>query len=293
MKQDETIRAANPPPESRDDLDRLREYLVRLGGAVVAYSGGVDSSLLMAAAHAALGDRALAVTAYSPTYAPHEREAALALARSVGARHLVIESHELDNPCFQTNPANRCYYCKSELFRELRAIADREGLPVVLDGANADDRADYRPGRIAGRELGVRSPLLELGFDKETVRRLAREMGLPNWNLPAGACLASRIPYGETITPERLNRVAAAEAALRDLGFRVLRVRDHGNLARIELGRDEIEGALAAAARERIQAACAAAGYTFVCLDVAGYRTGAMNEAVPHAEIAAFREVEP
>jgi len=281
----------DPPTERPYEL--LKASLARLGSVLVAYSGGVDSSLLLAAAHDALGDRALAVTASSATYPAHEREAAIALAQSLGARHRLIESQELDDEAFRANPANRCYYCKRELFGKLRAIAEAEGIAVVVDGANADDRSDFRPGRIAGRELGVRSPLLELGFGKETVRQMARERGLPNWDQPACACLASRIPFGETITPTRLDRVGATEAALRALGFRVLRVRDHGNLARIELGRDEIARAAEADARQYIAAACTAQGYTFVCLDLVGYRTGAMNEALPLEQIAGYREVTP
>lgn len=276
-----------------DSYDRLLGHLAGLESILLAYSGGVDSTLLMAAAHDAVGDRALAVTACSLTYPARERHAAMDLARAVGIRHRLIESRELDDPSFQANPVNRCFYCKRGLFRELRALADREGLVTVVDGSNADDRSDVRPGRLAGREYGVRSPLIELGWGKDVVRRLARERGLPNWNQPAGACLASRIPFGEAITPERLGRIAATEAALQTQGFRVIRVRDHGHLARIELELDDAKRVLDPEIREAIVTACVARGYTFVCLDLAGYRTGAMNEALPPEAIAEFREGTP
>lgn len=260
--------------------EQLTSLIAEMGGVVVAFSGGVDSSLVVTAARDALGTRALAVTGCSPTYSADEREQAVALARFLGVRHVLIETHENDDPTYRSNPANRCYYCKRELFKELHEILQREGLSVILDGFNADDRTDFRPGHAAACELNVRSPLNELGLTKADIRRLARERGLPNWDQPACACLASRIPYGEEITPARLQRVAAAEAAIRSLGFRTVRVRDHGTLARIELDRGDIARATEDGLRGHIIGACKPHGYTFVCLDMEGYRTGSMNEVL-------------
>lgn len=275
--------AARPSPvpnETEPPYERLVGHLRRLGSAVVAFSGGVDSSLLLAAARDGLGERALAVTACSPTYPRHEQEQAVSVARLLGARHQLIESHEMDEPHYRANPPDRCYYCKRELFSQLSALAAREGLAVIVDGTNHDDRLDIRPGRKAAEEFGVQSPLAELGFGKDLVREMARERGLPNWQQPACACLASRIPYGQEVESTRLGRVAGAEEAIRKLGFRMLRVRDHGELARIEIASTEIDRAICAETRESLVEACKRQGYTYVSLDLEGYRTGSMNEAL-------------
>jgi pyridinium-3,5-biscarboxylic acid mononucleotide sulfurtransferase len=261
----------------------LKTLLAGMGGCVIGFSGGVDSTLLFAVAAEVLGPRALAVTATSETYPERERREAEALAERIGGRHRVIVSEELDIPEFQDNPPNRCYYCKHELFGKLRAIADQEGLPHVLDGTNVDDRGDHRPGRQAATEIGVRSPLEEVGFTKEDIRRLSRTMDLPTWDKPAFACLSSRFPYGTAITPERVRKVGQAEESLRELGFRVLRVRYHDSVARVELGTEEFAQAVGPL-RDEVGRRVRAAGFTYVAVDLQGYRTGAMNEGLAAAE---------
>lgn len=268
------------PGTPQEAFRRLTEFIGRTGGALVAFSGGVDSSLVLAAARQALRERVLAVTACSPAYPDHEKDRAAAIAQRLAARHEFVDSDEFKDPSYRTNPPNRCYYCKRELFRKLLAVAAREGLPVIVDGSNADDEVDFRPGRAAAKEFGVRSPLAELGFGKSLIRQMAKAQGLPNWDQPACACLASRVPYGQEITPLRLRRVAQSEAALRDIGFRTVRVRDHGTLARIEIPRDEIDRALLFGIHQRLIDACKQQGYVYVCLDLEGYRSGSMNEVL-------------
>jgi pyridinium-3,5-biscarboxylic acid mononucleotide sulfurtransferase len=263
-------------------LDRtLREF----PSLIVAYSGGVDSAYLAYAAHRALGDGALAVTADSASYPERHRNLALRLAREFGFNHLLIRTDEMARPEYRANPANRCYYCKQELYTHLSAIARERGIPVVTDGANADDRGDYRPGRQAAREFGVRSPLDEADLSKDDIRELSRRAGLPTWDEPASACLSSRIPYFSEVTDAKLRMIELAENVLRDMGFRICRVRHHDTIARLELGRDEIARALEPEIADTIDRELRAIGYAHVTVDLRGYRLGSLNDALRLREV--------
>ena len=256
----------------------LRRTLQRYGSAVIAFSGGVDSSALLAAAAKALPrDKVLAVSARSATYPAAELRLARKIARQLKVRHRVIDTCEFANPAFIANPPRRCYYCKSELFSELREIARREGFAVVLDGTNYDDRGDVRPGRKAARECGVKSPLLEARLTKPDLRALARKYSLPNWNKPAAACLASRIPYGTRLGKSLLERVDKAERLLAELGFSQIRARHHGDVARIEILPAEFSRMTKPGIARRVVQGLQKLGYRYVTLDLAGYRTGSMN----------------
>jgi uncharacterized protein len=257
----------------------LRQTLASMEAVIVAYSGGVDSAYLAWIAHDTLGDQALAVTADSPSYPEHHRQMAIRIAEQCGFRHEIIRTRELDRPEYRANPADRCYYCKQELYTHLTIIAgDRRA--VVIDGNNADDRGDYRPGRQAAREFGVRSPLDEVGLCKAEIRELSRRAGLPTWDEPASACLSSRIPYHSEVTDEKLRMIERAEQALRALGFRICRVRHHDTLARIELGPDEMARALAPETGASIVRALRTIGYRHVTVDLQGYRMGSLNEGL-------------
>jgi pyridinium-3,5-biscarboxylic acid mononucleotide sulfurtransferase len=259
---------------------RLRELLSGFSSAIVAFSGGVDSAYLSVVATQVLGSGALCVTADSPSYPEHHRSLARQVAEAFALRHEVVATAELDRPEYRANPVNRCYYCKQELYSTLTALASARAIDVVLDGNNADDRGDYRPGRQAAREHGVRSPLDEVGLTKSEIRELSRAAGMATWDEPASACLSSRIPYDHEITNEKLRMVDQAEDALRALGFRVCRVRHHDTLARLELGRDEMARALDEAVRDEILRALRAVGYRQVAVDLQGYRMGSLNEGL-------------
>jgi uncharacterized protein len=262
-----------------DKASALRGSLSSMGSVVVAYSGGVDSAYLACVAHETLGERALAVTADSPSYPQRHREMALQIAAQFGLRHRIVLTQELENPEYRANPANRCYFCKHELYSHLTVIAAELGA-VVVDGNNADDRGDYRPGRQAAREFGVRSPLDEVDLAKDEIRALSREAGLPTWDEPASACLSSRIPYQSEVTDEKLRMIEAAEQVLRTLGFRVCRVRHHDDLARVELGRDELARAIQPEVGSAIVRELKRLGYRYVTIDLQGYRTGSLNEGL-------------
>jgi uncharacterized protein len=251
-----------------------------LPSLIVALSGGIDSAYLSWAAHKCLGQRALSVTAISESYSAYDQEQVELFLRATGVRHEFIETHELENPAYRVNDASRCYYCKDELFTVLDGLAAERGIAAVAYGVNADDTSDFRPGQRAAREHRVLTPLLDVDLHKAEIRFLAQRAGVPSWDRPASACLSSRLPYGTEVTPERLALVERGEAALRRLGFRQFRVRLHDKLGRIELAQDELPRAMTPEMAAAISAALKSAGFSYVALDLEGYRQGSLNEAL-------------
>jgi uncharacterized protein len=272
------------PLESSSTVDHkdaaLRRALRKLPSLIVAYSGGVDSAFLALAATQELGHRALCVTADSASYPERHRRLARSIAEACGLNHEVIRTDELARPEYRSNPANRCYFCKHELYTHLTAIARERGIAAIADGSNADDRGDYRPGRQAAREFGVLSPLDAAGLTKSEIRDLSKRAGLPTWDEPASACLSSRIPYFSEVTEEKLRTIERAQAVLRNLGFRVCRVRHHDSTARVELGIDELPRAYEPELAATIDRELRALGYREVTIDPRGYRLGSLNDAL-------------
>ena len=273
----------NAPDKLADKLDQLRAIFREMDRALIAYSGGIDSTLVAKVAVDVLGDRALAVTANSPSLMPEDFEAAKTQAVEIGIAHQVVATHEMENEQYTSNPVNRCYFCKSELHDTLKPLAAEMGYPYVVDGVNADDLLDYRPGIAAAKERGVRSPLAEVGISKLEVRELSRQLGLPWWDKPSQPCLSSRFPYGELITTEKLHRVGRAERYMRDLGYQNLRVRSDGETARIELMPEEIQSFVMEVALPELVEAFQAFGFAYVTLDLEGYKSGKLNRVLEQA----------
>lgn len=266
--------------KEKEKLQKLMDILKKMGSVVIGFSGGVDSTFLLKVAKDVLGEKVMAVTASSSTFPEREMKEAIGFAKDIDAKHMVIRSEELDIEGFSKNPKDRCYYCKHELFSKILDIAKKEGFNFVIDGANTDDTGDYRPGMTAARELGIRSPLLESGLSKNDIRVLSKEMNLPTWDKPSFACLSSRVPYGMEITKEKLNMIDAAEQYLLDLGFRQVRVRHHGDIARIEVAPEERCKFFNEKTMDDIANKFTMMGFNYVTLDLKGYRTGSMNEVL-------------
>ncbi|MEH2323128.1 MAG: ATP-dependent sacrificial sulfur transferase LarE [Nostoc sp.] len=263
-----------------EKFEQLKALFQEMEQALIAYSGGVDSTLVAKIAYDALGDRALAVTAVSPSLLPEELEDAKIQAATIGIHHKIVQTHEMENPNYTSNPVNRCYFCKSELHDTLKPLALQLGYPYVVDGVNADDLHDYRPGIQAAKERGARSPLAEIGVSKVEVRQLSQQLGLPWWDKPAQPCLSSRFPYGEEITVAKLQRVGRAEIFLRNLGWENLRVRSQGDTARIELPPEQIKEFVLTTDLQKVVSAFQDFGFLYVTLDLEGYRSGKLNQVL-------------